>query len=273
MGETYAARDVSHQDVAARFVEARKRGRGLATFPGPVPRSLDDAYAIQAHAIDLWPDHVAGWKVGRLTPALADRYGIDRFIGPVFASFVTWANDGRERDFPVFTGGSAAFEAEYVAMMKECLPPQTGSFSPTTARHLVKALHIGVEIAGSPLAGMPQFDSLASIADLGNNNGQIIGASLPLDLLDNPVLMPCATRIDGNLVCSANAADLPGGPLAAITFALTQATRLGRPISAGQFISTGAVTGMHWISVGQRCDATFGPWGRMQCRAVPVGRA
>lgn len=262
------------EDIAACFVEARLRGRGLPAFPGTMPDTLEDAYAIQAEAIRLWPDAVAGWKVGRLTPALSDRFGIDRFIGPIFASQVAQADDsGSEMDFPVFTGGSAAFEAEYVLVVDHDQPSDTITYDQDSARALARAVHIGIEIAGSPLAVMPDLNSLASIADLGNNNGQIIGPAIPLNVLDDPRNMGCATTIDGALVREASAADLPGGPLTAMAFACTQAAALGVPLKAGQFVSTGAVTGMHWVRAGQRCVADFGLWGSIACLAVPVGRA
>ena len=257
-------------DIATSFVAARRRGHGLPTFPGPLPDSLDDAYAIQRSAIDLWPDAIAGWKVGRLTPALADRYGIDRFIGPVFADAVTRLDGAGEADFPMFVGGSGAFEAEYVLLLGQDQPARCDL---SQARALVQEVRIAIEVAGSPLAVMPDLDSLASIADFGNNNGQIIGASIPLDALDDPTRMTCATSIDDVLVRAATAADLPGGPMTAFTFALTQAASLGLPLKAGQFVSTGAVTGMHWVRPGQRCVADFGAFGRIACLTVPVGRA
>ncbi|QGP78059.1 2-keto-4-pentenoate hydratase [Sphingobium sp. CAP-1] len=260
-------------EIATSFVVARRRGHGLTSFPGPFPLSLDDAYAIQRAAIDLWPDAIAGWKVGRLTPALADRFGTDRFVGPVFEAGVTRLDGGGEADFPVFVGGSAAFEAEYIMVLREDQPPQQAGFVRDRARGLIGSIRIGVEVAGSPLAVMPDLDSLASIADLGNNNGQIVGPEIPLAALDDPCGMTCATSIDGVLVRSASAADLPGGPMTAFAFALDQCDRLGLPLKAGQFVSTGAVTGMHWIGAGQRCVADFGAFGRIACLAVPVGRA
>ncbi|WP_313807036.1 fumarylacetoacetate hydrolase family protein [Sphingobium sp.] len=266
-------RPSSFRGIADSLVAARAQGRNLRLFPGLLPVGLEDAYAIQAQAIELMQYDIAGWKVGRLTPALADRFGTDRFIGPVFSTLVENVDGRVENDFPVYPGGSAAFEAEYVAILGDDQPAVTREFTPQSARMIIGDLRIGIEIAGSPLAAMPDLDSLASIADLGNNNGQIIGPAVPVDLLDQPTLMTCATSIDGSLVRAGNAADLPGGPLEAIAFALSQAAKLGRPLRAGQFISTGAVTGMHWIGIGQRCVADFGPWGRIRCLSVPIGRA
>ncbi len=258
--------------IAARFVAARQNGHGLASFPGLLPSNLDDAYAIQRAAIALWPDAIAGWKVRRLSPALAARFGLDRFVGPVFAASVARLDKGKEADFPVFVGGSAAFEAEYVMVAHADQPLQDAGFDTGRARRLIGTVRIGVEVAGSPLAAMPDLDSLASIADFGNNNGQIFGPDIPLAALDDPRAMTCSTSIDGIPVRSASAADLPGGPLAAFAFALDQCARLGFPLTAGQFVSTGAVTGMHRVRVGQRCTADFGAFGRIACLTVPIGR-
>jgi 2-keto-4-pentenoate hydratase len=260
-------------EIAASFVAARRRAHGLAKFPGLFPSDLEDAYTIQLAAIDLWSDTIAGWKVGRLSPALADRFGMDRFVGPVFASGVTRLDGGEEADFPVFVGGSAAFEAEYVMVLGEDQPPLQTGVDIDQARRLVGEVRIGVEVAGSPLAVMSDLDALASIADLGNNNGQIVGPAIPLEILGDPRGMTCSTSIDGTLMRGATAAELPGGPLTALAFALDQCARLGFPLKAGQFVSTGAVTGMHWIRAGQRCVADFGRFGRIDCLAVPVGRA
>ncbi|CAM8672357.1 fumarylacetoacetate hydrolase family protein [Sphingobium sp.] len=260
-------------EIAASFVAARRRGHGLAKFPGLFPLGLEDAYAIQLAAIELWPDAIAGWKVGRLSPALADRFGKDRFVGPVFAGGVIRLDKSEEADFPVFVGGSAAFEAEYVMVLDKDQPSLQTGVDIDQARRLVGEVRIGVEVAGSPLAIMPHLDALASIADLGNNNGQIVGPAVPLDLLSDPRAMTCATSIDGVLMRSATAADLPGGPLTALAFALDQCARLGFPLKAGQFVSTGAVTGMHWVRAGQHCVADFGRFGKVACLAVPVGRA
>jgi len=264
---------VNSHDIAIILALARERGRGLSAFPGALPNDLDQAYDIQAKGIEIWTDSIAGWKVGRLAPVLTERFGVDRFIGPVFSNGVHRIDAAAETDFPVFPGGSAAFEAEYVVVLGQDQPDGLRSYTPAEARQFALSVHIGVEVAGSPLSIMPDLDSLASISDFGNNNGQIIGAQIPIEALDDPGSMGCATTIDGMLVRTATAADLPGGPLTALAFALTQAAELGRPLKAGEFVSTGAVTGMHWVRLGQRCSADFGSWGRVDCVAVPVGRA
>ena len=260
-------------DIAQAFVDARCKGGSLSAFPGPYPADLDEAYAIQKAAIASSPRAIAGWKVGRLTPDLAERFGVDRFIGPIFQGDVQEARDGADADFPMFVGGSAAFEAEYMLVLGRDDTASGAAHSAESASALVGAVRIGIEVAGSPLATMPQCDSLASIADFGNNNGAILGAEVPLSALDDPAQLECGTVIDDQLIRSASAADLPGGPLTAFAFALNMARELGHPLRAGQFVSTGAVTGMHPVRIGQHGLADFGRWGWVACLVVPVGRA
>lgn len=248
------------RDIAAALVAARRDRTALVHFPGVVPDTLEDAYAIQRDAIDQIGTEVAGWKVGRVTGARQDRFGVDRFIGPVFRHGVVQAQAGEDSVFPLFAGGSAAFEAEYVHIAARDLDPDDAAAG-------IGAVVTGIEVAGSPVAELPQLGPLASIADLGNNNGQILGAAVPRERWWQDDRLTCSVAIDDAPVASRTAAALPGGPRAALAFAAAQAVRLGLPIRAGQFVSTGAVTGMHAAVAGQRMVADFGASGRLACVA------
>lgn len=246
--------------IARALVEARLTRRACDAFPGTVPDRLDDAYAVQLEAIALWPDAIAGWKVGRLSDDLAQRFGCDRFIGPVFHAAVAHAAREGCSPFAMFAGGSAAFEAEYVAFVSITADGSVGISHVTT----------GIEVASSPVATLPGLGALASVADLGNNAGQIIGGPVPLDFFNNAQALSCETRIDDAAAVFKTAAALPGGPATAFAFAVEQAGRLGLPLQAGQFVSTGAVTGMHAVTPGQVCTADFGEFGRIGCDVVAL---
>lgn len=257
-------------ETAAALVQARRNGLSLAAFPGGVPDTLDAAYAVQLEAIALWPDEIAGWKVGRLSPSQADRFGVDRFVGPVFRNGVKMAAADGCTAFPLIAHGSGAFEAECTVTLSADYGTDAVPATIATARALVEHVCISVEIAGSPLTAMADLGSLASIADLGNNNGQILGPRLSASLLDLPERFACAVTIDDQPAGRASAADLPGGPLTALAFALSQTAKLGHPARAGQFISTGAITGMHWVTPGSLCSADFGQLGRIECRTAAI---
>ncbi|MEH3048217.1 2-keto-4-pentenoate hydratase [Sphingomonas adhaesiva] len=253
--------------IAARLAEARRTRTALAEFPGTVPTTLEAAYAIQRAGIARRGiDAIAGWKVGRIPPALAERLGEDRFVGPVFRDGVADAPAQGEAVFPVFDGGSAAFEAE-VAVVLGALPDGVSAATPDRARGWIVTAHIAVEVAGSPVATLPSLGAFGSIPDQGNNNGQIIGAAIPVAALDDPAALTCTTRIDGVEVARASASALPGGPLAALAFAARRVARMGLRLEPGQFVSTGAITGVHAVRAGQACVADFGHRGTIACRS------
>lgn len=246
----------SHAPLAATaraLAEARLLASALAAFPGALPQTLDDAYAVQRAALDLWPDEIAGWKVGRMSSDLADRFGTNRFVGPIFRASVSRASQGAAAPFAVFTGGSAALEAEFVVFVGERGPQR---------------LMTGVEVAASPVANLPGLGSLATIADFGNNAGLILGAEAPPELLTQPLQLVCETRVADAPPVRCTGEALPGGPAGAFAFAEAETQRIGLPLQPGQFVSTGAVTGIHPVEQGLSCSADFGAFGRIDCQVV-----
>ena len=252
--------------AAARLVEARSGAQGLSDYPGNLPESLDAAYRVQAAAIAGWGDRIAGWKVGRVQPHLVKPLGAKRFIGPVFAQTV--AKAGIENHFPAFRGGIAVFEAEVMISAAADAPADRREWTAREASALVGAMNVGIEVAGSPLASINELGSLVTIAGFGNNNGLIVGAEI-VDWRERDWhSLICAVSIDGETIAEASAAAVPGGPLEVFAFALGEAARQGRPIRRGDIISTGAITGMHVVKIGQRCVATFAGVDIIDCQVV-----
>ena len=260
--------------IAEAFVAARRAARPLADFPGAVPTSLADAYACQDAAIGLWPDDIAGWKVGRIPEALAAGLGADRLIGPIFGRSVQMAENSRPARFPVFAGGFAAVEAEYLVRLAHDAPAKSTRWTAAKALDLVGDIHIGVEPAGSPLSTINALGPTVVVSDFGNNAGLIVGPPIP-DWRVRPVdALTSATWIDGKLVGRGGAANLIDGPIGSLCFALDIAARRGRPLRAGMWISTGATTGIHDIVAGQSARLVFDGYGEIHCqatRATPTG--
>lgn len=256
-------------EIAGRFVRARLSGEPLADFPGRIPASLVDGYACQREAIQLWPDAIAGWKVGYIAPERRDDSGDDRLIGPIFCRAIQHVTDDRNVDFPVFVGGFAAVEAEFVFRLGRDADPGKSDWTPLQAAALVAALHIGVETAGSPLATINMLGPSVVVSDFGNNAGLILGPEIPNWAALDVGMLGCTTQIEGIRVGIGGASSVPGGLLAALCFALNRCARLGLPMRAGALITTGAATGIHDIRPGQQARVDFGPWGAIVCRARP----
>jgi 2-keto-4-pentenoate hydratase len=259
--------------VAAEFVEARRSAGSLTQYPGMVPADLESAYRCQDEAIALWDDSIAGWKVGWIAEPLSETYGVQRLVGPIFSRSVQRATGENLFQAPIFARGFAAIEAEFVVQLARDAPAAVADWTADSALSLVKGMFIGIEIASSPLVDINDFGPTVVASDFGNNAGLLLGAEIVDWHARNLDSMICETRIDGTVVGQGSAAAVSGGPLAALAFALSCNARRGRPLRAGDFVSTGAVTGVHSIGAGQSAEAIFSGLGAVKCVTVPISPA
>lgn len=248
------------QEISAQFTAARAAGRSLPAYPGTPPATLAEAYAVQAAAIARWPDAVAGWKVARVAPAFAVQFPEERLIGPAFAANIHRPGAGTAAQCPVFEGGFAAVEAEVVIVVAQDAPAGKADWTADSVAPFVKSMHIGVEVASSPLATLNDIGPGAVISDFGNNWGVVVGAEIPnwreLETID------VETFIDGASVGTGKVA-IQAGPLGALAFTLNKRAQQGAVLKAGDVISTGMITGVHDIRAGQASRHLFAGCGEV----------
>jgi len=251
--------------IAEQFVRARLRARALAEYPGTVPGDSATAYVCQDQAIKLWPDHIAGWKVARIPPNWATQFPEPRLNGPVFSRNVHIVESSEVAQCPVFEGGFAAVETEIVIRVGRDAPADKFQWTIDEALSYVGAVHIGIEVASSPLATLNDSGPGAVISDFGNNWGVVVGRKI-LDWR-NVESIECGAFIDGQEV-GARPVSMEQGPLSAFAFTLGKCASRGLPLRAGAWITTGMITGVHDIRIGQISRHTFVGFGEVGCRAV-----
>lgn len=256
------------QEIAARFVSARRQARPLSAFPGAIPGNLDLAYQVQDFAIDLWCERVGGWKVGRIPVALEQGLGIDRLAGPIFESTIHWQESGTTLELPIYVGGFAAIEAEFVAIIERDAPANKLTWSLDEARAMIADLRIGMEIASSPLATINELGPTVVVSDFGNNNGLIVGPSIHNWRSRSLESMHSRASIDRHVVGTGGAFHLTGGFARSVQFLLELAARRQRPLRAGDVVATGQTTGIHDVEAGQTGRVDFGDDGNLGARMV-----
>ncbi|WP_052338304.1 2-keto-4-pentenoate hydratase [Luteimonas huabeiensis] len=267
--QTPAAAAGHAQDAAAiaeRFVAARAAAQALAGFPGAIPPSLEAAYRVQDLAIARWADEIAGWKVGYIQPQRRDASGDDRLLGPIWRRHL-WPAQG-EVEIPVFEGGFAAVEAEYVLRLEADADPERMQWTPEEAARLPATLWVGIEVASSPLATINALGPCVVVSDFGNNNGLVLGPEVADWAGRDEAGLVAETWIDGRLVGRGGATLLPGGLRAAFAFALARSARRGRALRQGDLVATGNATGIHDILPGQRARVDFAGIATLDARAV-----
>jgi 2-keto-4-pentenoate hydratase len=235
----------------------------LPDYPGSFPDTLKEAYAIQDRAIAAWGKPIIGWKVGRILPPLSERFGADRLTGPIFYS--EQAGVGSGPIMPVFDKGFAAGEAEYLLRIGTTPPAGKRRFTLDEAADLIDAVHVGIEIASSPLGSINQLGPIAVISDFGNNNGMVIGNAIPNWRSSGFEDWDVVTLIDGEQVGTGRASGFPDGAIGAARFLFELMAERGIALEPGQWISSGAVSGVHDADAGQRVEARFGTDYSVSC--------
>jgi 2-keto-4-pentenoate hydratase len=250
------------EQIAQAFVAARKAGEGFPDYPGPMPTTLAEAYAIQARAIALHGGAVAGWKVGRVPDPLVARFGDNRLAGPIFADHLVWAEDDAPPEMPIFRNGFGAAEAEYLIRLGPLPERFDRPWGNADVLPYLTEMRVGIEIASSPFAGINGYGPAVTISDFGNNNGLLIGYRICFE--EDFLSWPVSLTIDGEVAGTGTAGGMLDGPIGAVRFLFERAGQ-GLPLAEGQWISTGAVTGVHPVQAGAKVEARFGSDLRVQC--------
>ena len=257
--EAEAAGDVS--TIARAFISARQAGQALRDYPGAKPERLADGYAVQDAAIALAGGTVAGWKVGKIDPPID---GINRLAGPIFADRMIVGDDPVPA-MTVIRDGFAAAEAEFLLRLRANPDPNRRNYSLADARALVDAVHVGIEIASSPFVGINQHGAAVTISDFGNNNGLVIGAAIESWRDADLNLIPVELLVNGARIGANTAAAMLDGPFGAVRFLLEHMAARGIALPAGTWVSTGAVTGVHQVAIGDAVEAKFDAHYSVRC--------
>ncbi|MEO1661253.1 MAG: 2-keto-4-pentenoate hydratase [Pseudomonadota bacterium] len=258
--ETVREARIAH--ISDTIIGARKSRTILPAFPGDLPADLDEAYRVQERSIGLWDSDVVAWKVGGIPPHLRPVLGQDWVTGPIYRNRQKFAG-AEPVQMPVYDGGFAAVEAEIILEFgnTEALVPS--EINPQNVAEFISTCYIGVEIASSPMPDINVIGSLAVISDFGNNNGMIVGREIDNWSPETLSQIDVQTFIDGASVGAARPPAPPAGPMGAAAFLVQNLALRGRPIASGLRVSSGALTGIHDVTIGQRSKIVFGAIGEI----------
>ena len=243
------------QRIAQAFVTARTQGNALPDYPGEKPQTLSEAYEVQDIALRLWDRSVGGWKVGKIPSPRDEVLGANRLIGPIFSDTI-FEQVGSPIAMPVFADGFAAAEAEFAIRIRV---PE-GAALPTSDAETydwVEEIRIAVEIASSPYPGINEDGPCVTVSDHGNNAGLVLGPVVPREMWDGINDIMVETIIAGETAGKASTATMLDGPFGAVRFLLANLSQRGLMAQAPGWVSSGAITGVHEVTVGQPVEARF----------------
>ncbi len=253
--------------IAKAFVEARRSASILDDYPGTIPATLEDGYHIQDIAIDLDGRAVRGWKVGKVPVDLVEQFGAERLAGPIFEDAIKNAGDDIAL-MPVLKG-FAAVEAEIMLRI---------GLDGADIDHIddavaaVDCVRFGIEIASSPYRAINEHGPAVTVSDFGNNYGLLLGPEIvpgasPASLHGEVVL-----HIDGQQAGRGDATDMLDGPFGSVCFLSQLLAKRGRSLRKGDWISTGAITGVHRAAEGQMVRASLKGGYSLGCELIAAKR-
>lgn len=261
---------VTTDAISAALRAARTTNTALGAFPVGLPADLAGAYAVQDRSIGLWPDTVAGWKVGGIAPALHDTVGAQRLAGPIFAKTVKYATPGEPVAMPSYAGGFVAVEAEWIFELGDVSGFDTRSDDPEDVAKVVRAVYAGVEIASSPMIMINDLGPGAIISDFGNNFGLLVGPEVTGWSDHRLSSTPVTVAIDGVEVGNTTAKPGLEGGLGAVKFLIENLRWRGVENMAGLMVSSGAITGVHQTQIGASAEVSFDGIGQLDIDLVSI---
>jgi len=254
--------------LSENLIAARQTGVAPNAFPGEMPETPEQAYHVQDLCLSGWGDELVAWKVAGLNPDLHEQFQAQRQSGPVFRRGLQFSTGRDHVMAPVFAQGFAAIEAEFVVELADLSSLPTSNLSIEDAHKAVAKMFIGIEIASSPMKDTHSYGALSPICDFGNNVGVIIGPEITnwqdLDLSSVDV----SVKIGDDIVGSANAKPGLAGPLGAVTYLIEHLAKRGHKLEAGDYISTGAITGAHQTSINIPSEVRFDGIGAISLELV-----
>lgn len=250
------------ENVARAFLAARAEKTPLTAYPGAIPHTMAEAYAIQDTAIALDGRRVGGWKVGRIAPELVARYGGNRLAGPIFADEIVDAAAGGSPVMPVYSRGFVAAEAEILLRLGDI---GDRDHDIASVRDCIIEVRTGIEIASSPFPDINRNGPAVTASDYGNNKGLVLGPPIADWRQRDLIRMPVTFAIDGETAGSATMETMLDGPFGSALFLIGALRARGIAIEAGTWVSAGAITGVHEIAPGQSAEAVFDGHIRVCC--------
>lgn len=242
--------------AAAQRLAAAHNGAALVEHAAVQPPDSDSAYAVQdATLAALGP--LGGWKVGAKGPALEPNCAPlpQRGLKP---SGVTLAGP------PWRLRG---IEVEVAVRLGRDLIPADGEPGAAFVQAAVDAVLPAIEVVETRLADWRHSTPLSQQADLLSHGGLVVGAPSAAKLGDIDLrTVQAYLAFDGQPVASTRGANPAADLWRLLGWLAWHCVQRGRPLRAGQLITTGSCTGMLFAPEGAHVQAQLDGIGRVELR-------
>ena len=245
---------MSRQNIVAALRAARLSGEKLASYPGPTPSSMVEAFAIQSAVRTTLNWTHAGWKIGCTSEKAQKALKTDGpFPGPVY----------KERLFPAgshvatLPSNSRTTEPEIAFTMASNLPARGKPWSTDEVLEAVATVHPSIEIVNPRLP--KGFNDVVEwyVADGGLSHALVLGPGItPLKRADYAKIAN-RVSINGVNTYTGIASNALGGPELALTWLANDLVAKGLFLRGGDVVTTGVITAVFETKIGDLVEANY----------------
>ena len=222
------------------------------------PRTVQDAYAVQAALEGASGDRLAGWKIAATSSVGQAHIAVDGpLAGRLFGRRVL-----RHPARLVFGANNMRVaEAEFAFVLKRDVPPNW----PSELINCIDTLHPAIEIPDSRYEDFTRAGAPQLIADNACAHWLVLGDAADdawqgVDLAEHEVEL----HINGEIVTRGRGSDVLGDPRSALAWIANNHADRGQGLRAGEIVTTGVCGKPSRIAPGDRVVADFGLFGRAE---------
>ena len=245
------------QEAVKALVAARRNRERIAALPpGSAPATIEQAHAIQDATVVALNDRVAGWKVSVTPDGVMRGVILDSRLVQSPATLAA-------RDLQPL-----GIEVEIAFLFDRDLPPRAGEYSAKDVADAVTAV-VGIEIVSSRFTDYRTAPLMERTADCMSNGAFIVGTHRPDWRGTDLSKLEAVLRVNGRETVRKTGGHAAGDPLLP-AIALVNALRHSTGVRAGQLITTGTFTGLHFAAPGDSITAEFTNFGKAELTLEPA---
>jgi 2-keto-4-pentenoate hydratase len=245
---------MSGQIIIDALRAARLSGEKLASYPGPTPVDMAEAFAIQSAVRTSIGWKLAGWKIGCTSERAQKALKTDGpFPGPVYAERLFPS----DTHIPTLPTNSRTTEPEIAFTLTRDLPSRAQPWEVAEVLAAVATVHPSIEIVNPRLP--KGFSDVVEwyVADGGLSHALVLGPGVrPLKQGDYAKITN-RVSINGQQKYSGLGANALGGPELALTWLANDLIEKGLHLRAGDVVTTGVITEVFETNIGDLVEASY----------------
>lgn len=247
--------------LAQALWDARRDGQTVNAAEYELPKTRDEAYAVQDAIVQLSGLRRCGYKVGSTSKEAQHLLGTDEpGAGPLLAPYV-YASPAR---IPVVPTHMPAIEGEFAFRIARDLPPRPLPYSLQEVVGAIDGVAGAIEVVGTRFSGgLVGKGRLLTTADGGVNVALALGEWSRFsgqDLRRHAVCM----AINGVVKGMGTGSRALGDPLNVVLWLVNHQSMRGLGLNAGEIVSTGTCTGLDPVRPNDVARADFGTLGAIE---------